>query len=307
MQATATTTAADRCAISRAVQLRREDGASGCGRHGSPGCSRGQKSARPNTASAAGTSVTATATAAATATASPGPSSWNARTRATSSAISPAVRIAPPASTIGVVSAVARVAASSRVAPPQRLRTRVREVEDDVVGDDAEHERDEQRAQQRRLREAGPAGHVRDELLGQGVGGADGRKREERRAGRAEAHAHEQRDQDDRRDLDQRQRAVDQRPLVHLRRGDAGDAHQVVVMAGDVGPVASHGRLRCVRRGIRGRLEIGDRRRAGLARAGHDPGAVHDGERDHARRRAPAQRRPIGPGGAGVHAGRDGG
>ena len=63
-------------------------------------------------------------------------------------------------------------------------------------------------------------------------------ERQQGRAGGAEAQADEQRDQDDRGDLDQRQCPVDQVALVQLRRVDAGHADQVVAVAGDVGAIA---------------------------------------------------------------------
>ena len=78
--------------------------------------------------------------------------------------------------------------------------------------------------QERRLLEPGALGGVAHRLLRQRVAGADGREREQRGTQGTEADADEQGDEDHRRDLDQRQRVVDERALVHLGRQDPGDA-----------------------------------------------------------------------------------
>ena len=142
---------------------------------------RGQKSARPKIASAAGTSVIATSDGGgdgdgerpARAPGTPRPArperhQAGGQDRPAGDARSASSRRSP---------AWQRPAASS---PRSVFAARVREVEDDVVGDDAEHERDEQGPQERRLLEPGALGGVADRLLRQRVPGADGREREQR-------------------------------------------------------------------------------------------------------------------------------
>ena len=188
MQAIATTAATDRCAISRAVQLRRGVCASGCGRQLSPARRRGQKSARPKIASAAGTRVIGDGDRHRDGDREPRPELLE-RAHPRHLERHQAGGQDRPAGDHDRrrLGGGPRRRAQPRLAP-QRLRARVGEIEDDVVGDDPEHERHEQGAQERRLLEARPPGHAGDQLLGQGVRRADRGEREERaRRGRGTA------------------------------------------------------------------------------------------------------------------------
>ena len=75
----------------------------------------------------------------------PGPNARNAGDPATISAPVPAAAVAPAVAMIGVKRAVACRAAASRPAPEASCVRTAGQVEDDVVGDDAEQQRHQQR------------------------------------------------------------------------------------------------------------------------------------------------------------------
>ena len=153
--------------------------------------------------------------------------------------------------------------------------------EDGVVGDHAEQEHDEHGLRVARDRDVEALADHAGRSQRDDVRDARGEERHERRDRRAEVDAEDQRDQRDRRDRHPRQAALDLPPLLHARRDDAGHPDEAVVREAHVllrEPVREL--VLVVEVGLRRvEVEVGDRRRAGLARAGEDVAHVHDRNR----------------------------
>ena len=148
-----------------------------------------------------------------------------------------------------------------------------REEEDRVVGDDREQEHDDDRLHLVLDVHPEPRGQVRHRVDRDQVGEPGGGKRDERRDDRAQVQPEDHGDQEDRRQLDPEQAAVD---LVRLRdrpRDEAGRVRAGARNRDRLGVVRRE-RVLLPRREAPGKAEVGDRRRAALARAADQPERV---------------------------------
>ena len=228
----------------------------------------GQNSPRPKMASRAGSRVTETTTAVSTDSESTGPKARRKPDSATSMAAQPAATAMPATSTIRPVWAAEALAAVEPVQAVLQARAHAGEVEDRVVRDDAEHQREHQGLELvRRSALLHQPAHVVGHPHGQEVRQGGGQQRHERSDERAELQGHDPDDDRQGEALEQQQVAVEDVGLLDLRGDGPGHPDEVVVRLVHVLLAERAGGVDLVGEG-RARLgeDVGQRRGALLGR-----------------------------------------
>ncbi len=136
---------------------------------------------------------------------------------------------------VGAVTAVADAHRGARVEAVADAATGGGEQEDAVVGDDPQHQDEDQRLHLLGQHQVGLAAEPGDDADRDHVGRAGGRQRDHRGEQRPLPDADDEQDQQQRADRDGRQRVEDRAGLLDARRHDAGDPDRTVVGRADVG------------------------------------------------------------------------
>ncbi len=211
----------------------------------------------PNAPISAGISVSDTTMATSTVAASPGPKARSKPPRATRSVAVPAATISPAVKTIGDDAAVASRAACRRSAPSaSRVRISGQE-EHAVIRGHAEKQHDQDRLRLLRKRGPGALRHPLHQPDGDDVRRSGTGQRGERRKQRPEPDPHDQRDRQHGEQLHPAEVAIDDQPLLVLRRHRPGHPDDIGEVAMSVrlgvGDLLFHG-------GVRAELQVGDDR-----------------------------------------------